>query len=54
MISPETRAEIRRYFYAEHWKVGTIAQQLYCTGPVGQRRGSKSNPLNHAAMFLST
>lgn len=28
MISPETRAEIRRYFYAEHWKVGTIAQQL--------------------------
>ena len=28
MISPETRAEIRRYFYAEHWKIGTIAQQL--------------------------
>jgi len=20
MISPETRAQIRRYFYAEHWK----------------------------------
>src|SRR5246127_1565554 len=28
MISPETRAQIRRYFYAEHWKVGTIASQL--------------------------
>src|SRR4051794_34376484 len=28
MISPETRAQIRRYFYAEHWKVGTIARQL--------------------------
>jgi transposase len=28
MISPETRAQIRRYFYVEHWKVGTIASQL--------------------------
>jgi transposase len=28
MISDETRAQIRRYFYAEHWKVGTIAQEL--------------------------
>ncbi|MGA8594775.1 MAG: IS21 family transposase [Bryobacteraceae bacterium] len=28
MISPETRALIRRYFYAEHWKVGTIAREL--------------------------
>ena len=28
MISPETRAQIRRYFYAEHWKIGTIANQL--------------------------
>jgi len=28
MISPETRAQIRRYFYAEHWKVGTIAKEL--------------------------
>ena len=28
MISPETRAQIRRYFYAEHWKVGTIASEL--------------------------
>jgi transposase len=28
MIPPETRAEIRRLFFAEHWKVGTIAEQL--------------------------
>jgi transposase len=28
MISPETRAQIRRYFYAEHWKIGTIAHEL--------------------------
>jgi transposase len=28
MISPEVRAQIRRYFYAEHWKIGTIAQEL--------------------------
>jgi len=28
MISPEQRAEIRRLFFAEHWKVGTIATQL--------------------------
>jgi hypothetical protein len=28
MISSETRAQIRRYFYVEHWKVGTIASEL--------------------------
>jgi transposase len=28
MINPETHAQIRRYFYAEHWKIGTIATQL--------------------------
>jgi len=28
MISPEMRAQIRRYFYAEHWKIGTIAREL--------------------------
>src|SRR5438128_5830642 len=28
MLSPETRAQIRRYFYAEHWKVHTIAREL--------------------------
>lgn len=28
MIPPETRAEIRRLFFAEHWRVGTIAEHL--------------------------
>jgi transposase len=28
MISDELRTEIRRLFYAEHWKIGTIATQL--------------------------
>jgi transposase len=28
MINPETRVQIRRYFYAEHWKIGTIAREL--------------------------
>jgi transposase len=28
MISPEQRSRIRRLFYAEHWKVGTIATEL--------------------------
>src|SRR5262249_26264995 len=28
MIDPEMRVEIRRYFYAEHWKIGTIAREL--------------------------
>ena len=27
-IAPEIEAEIRRLFFAEHWKVGTIARQL--------------------------
>jgi hypothetical protein len=28
MISPETRAQIRRCFYVEPWKVGLIASEL--------------------------
>jgi IS30 family transposase len=28
LISADQRAHIRRLFYAEHWKVGTIATQL--------------------------
>jgi len=27
-VPPEVEAEVRRLFFAEHWKVGTIAQQL--------------------------
>lgn len=28
MISPELRAKIRRLFFAEHWRIGTIATEL--------------------------
>jgi transposase len=28
MISPEHRAQMRRLFHAEHWKIGTIAAEL--------------------------
>jgi hypothetical protein len=28
MISPELHARIRRLYFAEHWKVGTIAIEL--------------------------
>src|SRR6188472_2810145 len=28
MISPDVRTKIRRLFYAEHWRVGTIATEL--------------------------
>ena len=28
MMSPETGVQIRRYFYAEHWRIGTIAREL--------------------------
>jgi transposase len=28
MINEETRTQIRHWFYAEHWKIGTIAQAL--------------------------
>src|SRR5580765_5696619 len=51
MISPETHAQIRRYFYAEHWKIGTIARELGVhPDTVGnaieaQRLGGKVQPL---------
>ena len=28
MIAEAQRAEIRRLFYAEHWRIGTIAREL--------------------------
>ena len=28
MITPEQHAEIRRLYFGEHWKVGTIVAQL--------------------------
>lgn len=45
MISPETRAQIRRYFYAEHWKIGTIARELN-VHPDAVRNAIESNRFN--------
>jgi len=51
MISPEVRAQIRRYFYAEHWKIGTIARELGVHPDAvrnaidAQRLGGKVQPL---------
>ena len=36
-VAPETAAEIRRLFFAEHWKVGTIAAQLHVHADVVRR-----------------
>ena len=47
MISPETRVQIRRYFYAEHWKVGTIAQDLE-VHPDTVRRAIEVERFQHA------
>ncbi len=51
-IAPETEAEIRRLYYAEHWKRGTIAAQLAMhpdvvkrvIGPLGPAPGTPRPP----------
>jgi transposase len=47
MIPPETRVQIRRYFYAEHWKIGTIAQAL-AVHPDTVRRAIEVERFQHA------
>ena len=47
MISPETRVQIRRYFYAEHWKIGTIATALN-VHPDTVRRAIEVERFQHA------
>jgi transposase len=47
MISPETRLQIRRYFYAEHWKIGTIAEALKIH-PDTVRRAIEVERFHHA------
>jgi hypothetical protein len=36
-VSREVEVEVRRLYYAEHWKVGTIATQLSVHGDVVRR-----------------
>jgi len=47
MISPEIRVQIRRYFFAEHWKIGTIAQALN-VHPDTVRRAIEAERYRHA------
>jgi len=47
MMDPETRARIRHYFYAEHWKIGTIAQEL-SVNPDAVRNAIESQSFNRA------
>jgi transposase len=47
MISPEIRAQIRRYFYVEHWKIGTIASAL-SVHPDAVRNAIESERFNGA------
>src|SRR6201989_3177120 len=47
MISPETRVQIRHYFFAEHWKIGTIAQALN-VHPDTVRRAIEVERFQHA------
>jgi transposase len=51
MISLDTRAQIRRYFYAEHWKVGTIATELG-VHPDTVRRAIESDRFSPAGQQL--
>jgi len=50
MIRSETSVQIRRYFYAEHWKIGTIAQQLRIH-PDTVRRAIESDHLHRAQIL---
>lgn len=47
MISPEIHAQIRRHFYAEHWKIGTIARELGVP-PDTVRHAIESERFRHA------
>src|SRR5260370_38676861 len=43
MLAAETVAEIRRLYYAEHWRIGTIVSQLG-VHPDAVRRALRSEP----------
>ena len=47
MLSNETRAQIRHWFYAEHWKIGTIARELGIH-PDAVRHAIESEQFNRA------
>jgi len=51
MIPPELHARIRRLFYAEHWKIGTIALELG-VHPDTVRRAIESERFNQLAVAV--
>jgi transposase len=53
MISPETRAQIRRYFYVEHWKVGSIASEL-SVHPDAVRNAIESDRFNRTVSLRAS
>lgn len=48
MISAETRVQVRHLFFAEHWKIGTIAHQLDIHPDQEHPRGARSLPAQTA------
>ena len=51
MIPADVHARIRRLFYAEHWKIGTIATEL-AIHPDTVRRAIESERFNQAAVSV--
>jgi transposase len=48
MIDPDVRVKIRHYFFAEHWKIGTIAAELH-VHPDTVRRSIEVEKFQNAA-----
>jgi DNA-binding transcriptional regulator LsrR (DeoR family) len=44
-VSREVEVEVRRLYYAEHWKVGTIATHLSVHGDVVRRVLGRKPPI---------
>jgi len=53
MVRPETCVQIRHYFYAEHWKIGTIARELGIH-PDAVRHAIGSDDFNRASPLRSS
>jgi transposase len=54
MITPECRAEIRRLYYAEHWRIGTIATQLGVHHETVAAAINRASVLTHGGRCRST
>ena len=54
MITPAQHAEIRRLYYAEHWRVGTIAAQLGVHHETVAAALNRASLLTHASRCRAT